>query len=266
MFELTEINIFPIKSLRGTRPRSAKLSDRGLALDRRRMLVNEEGVFVTQRQQPTMSQLQVDVEGESLRVSDRRGRCDDVVVPLSCDTDESMDVRVFQDTCKAKVYSDGINRWFSDRIGVPLRLVFMPDDSDRPIDRQFSINSEQVSFADNYQVLIIGEASLADLNSRLEKPVSMDRFRPNLVFSGGEAFDEDKWKRIRIGQVEFFGVKLCPRCVLTTVDPETSKMGREPLRTLASYRTMDGGAMFGQNLLHGDSGEIQVGDHIEVLA
>ena len=264
MLQIKQINIFPIKSLGAIRPDSATLSDRGLTLDRRRMLVDPTGRFVTQRQQPIMSQLAVELEGDSLRITDRRGGCEHLVVPLEC-TGATCDVTVFNDTCHAHVYSDDINDWFSDRLGIPVRLVYMPDDADRPIDPDYSINDEQVSFADNYQVLIIGEASLTDLNSRLAEPVSMDRFRPNLVFTGGDAFAEDRWKCIRVGDVEFHAVKLCPRCVLTTVDPETSKMGREPLKTLASYRTFDGGAMFGQNLLHGNKGTIRVGDRIELV-
>lgn len=265
MLTVSGINIFPIKSLGGIQTQSACLTDRGLKHDRRWMLVDREGKFLTQRTVPIMSQLMVSIEGDHLRVQNRRENGDDLLIPTQSDEWSPRVVTVFADTCNALVYPQAINDWFSERIGVACELVFMPDDADRPVDPDYSITGEQVSFADGYPALIIGESSLTDLNSRLDEPVTMKRFRPNLVFSGGEPFCEDHWKQIQIGSVEFAAVKLCARCVLTTVDPLTSEKGREPLKTLATYRKQEKGVMFGQNLLHPAEGKINVGDAIKVI-
>ena len=264
MLSLSQINLFPIKSLGGTSQNSVRLTDRGLENDRRRMLVDQNGKFLTQRTHPVMSQLLVSIQGNNLHVCDRRGS-DTTVIPMIADQWRPVRVTIFADTCDALAYPKGISDWFSQRIGESCELVYMPDDSNRPIDPKLSTNNEQFSFADGCQVLIVGEASLADLNARLEKSVTMDRFRPNLVFSGGESFEEDTWKRIRIGNSEFTAAMPCARCVLTTVDPVSGETGKEPLKTLASYRKQEDGVMFGQNLLHGAEGEVCVGDKIEVL-
>ncbi|QDT95910.1 MOSC domain-containing protein [Gimesia aquarii] len=265
MLTLTGINIFPIKSLGGIQAQSAKLTDRGLKHDRRWMLVDQAGKFLTQRTVPVMSQLLVSIKGNHLHVQNRKVNDDDLLVPMQSDEWSPRDVTVFADTCKAFAYPQVINDWFSERIGVSCELVFMPDDADRPVDPDYSITGEQVSFADGYPALMIGESSLTDLNSRLDEPVTMERFRPNLVFSGGAPYCEDEWKQIQIGAVKFTAVKLCARCVLTTVDPLTSEKGREPLKTLATYRKQEQGVMFGQNLLHPAEGEIKVGDEIKVI-
>ncbi|NKB82077.1 MAG: MOSC domain-containing protein [Nitrospirales bacterium] len=262
---LTEINIFPIKSLGGIRAQCATLTDRGLKYDRRWMLVDQEGKFLTQRTRPIMSQLLVDVQGDNLYVRNRQVKDDDLLIPVQSDRWHPRSVTVWKDECQALAYPKVINDWFSKRIGVTCELVYMPDDSDRPVDANLSIAKEQVSFADSFPMMIIGESSLADLNARLDEPVSMDRFRPNLVYSGGQAFAEDSWKRIRVGSIEFAVIKPCPRCVMTTVDPLTSEVGHEPLKTLTTYRKQKNGVMFGQNLLHAVDGEIKVGDVITVI-
>lgn len=265
MLTLTQINLFPIKSLGGIRVGSVALTNRGLQYDRRWMLVDSKGNFLTQRTLPVMSQLQVSLQPDNLVVTDRREHGAPLTVPMLLNGENRIRATVFGDTCDAWSYSTTINSWFTRRLGVDCRLVYMPDDADRPVDKAFRRNQEQVSFADGFPALIIGESSLGDLNARLDAPVTMDRFRPNLVFSGGEPFAEDLWRHVKIGEAEFYGVKLCARCVLTTVDPVTSQVGPEPLKTLATYRKQERGVMFGQNLLHGSDGEIAVGDRIEVL-
>ena len=141
----------------------------------------------------------------------------------------------------------------------------MRDETQRLVDRAFAADNEIVSFADAYPFLIIGQSSLDDLNNRLKEKLPMNRFRPNFVFSGGEPFSEDKWKKIRIGEVVFHFVKPCSRCVTTTVNQDTAEKKEEPLKTLSTYRRVNNKIYFGQNLLHDGNGILKVGDEIEIL-
>lgn len=262
---LTQINLFPIKSLGGVRPKSATLTSRGLEHDRRWMLVDGDGVLVSQRTAPMLSQLLVSIDREELRVCDRRAPAEELIIPTAIEGQASRTVTVHGDTMTAVSCESRAHDWFSERAGVECELVYMPDDSDRLVDPDLGAVEQQLSFADACPALVIGEASLADLNSRLDEPVTMDRFRANLVFSGGGAYEEDDWRRIRIGDIEMRVVGPCARCVMTTVDPLTSEMGQEPLKTLSTYRRQNGGVMFGQYVLHGSEGTIHVGDEITVI-
>jgi len=268
--ELTQINVYPIKSLGGIRLNQANLTDRGLELDRRWMLVNADGKFLTQRDHPELALLGVSVQESQLVVSHKQDRDQAISIPMnplaSKDIGSSIRVVIWQNICEATVYPAHVNQWFSNYLSQDCRLVFMPEGTHRPVDPDHSRPGDVVSFADGFPYLIIGESSLDELNSRLASPISMDRFRSNLVFRGGPAFTEDTWRRICIGSAEFQVAKPCPRCVMTTVDPETAETGVEPLRTLATYRRDEtGGVMFGQNLLHAGQGTLQTGMKIEVL-
>tara|TARA_B100001559_G_C16246231_1_gene504803 strand:- start:287 stop:721 length:435 start_codon:yes stop_codon:yes gene_type:complete len=142
----------------------------------------------------------------------------------------------------------------------------MPDSSRRDVDPDFAKNSARTSFTDGFPFLLIGIASLEDLNQRLEEPVEMRRFRPNLVISGSEAFEEDRMKRIQIGEISFQVAKPCGRCRVTTVDPDRGEFsGKDPLKTLAGFRRQNGEALFGQNLIHEQQGRIRVGDSLKIL-
>lgn len=169
-------------------------------------------------------------------------------------------VEVWGDRCLAWSMGNDARIWFSTMLGTPCELVYMPDESDRPTDHGAFGRENQVSFADSYPFLLISEASLADLNQRLDTPIPMNRFRPNLVVSGCDAFSEDHWTEIRIGNVPFQVAKSCSRCTIPTVDQATGKRSPEPLKTLATYRHWDGQIWFGQNLIHHTLGTLNVGD------
>jgi uncharacterized protein YcbX len=158
-------------------------------------------------------------------------------------------------------------QWLTTFLGAPCRLVRMADDFVRATNPTYSVGLEgQLGFADGYPFLLTTEASLADLNSRMAVPLPMNRFRPNIVVTGSPPFAEDGWQRIRIGGITFAVVKPCARCVITTVDQATAATAREPLRTLATFRQVQGkGVMFGQNLIHTAMGTIRVGDAMDVL-
>ena len=263
---LSELNIYPVKSLRGISLKEAVVEERGFQYDRRWMLVDRERKFITQREVPRMATVGIEVGPSGMRVTSNGSGT--LEVQAEPETGETAYVTVWSAKVKAEFYSEEVDRWFSDAIGSECRLVVMPEASKRVVPPpSVRLFKDTVSFADAYPYLLIGEGSLADLNSRLESPVPMNRFRPNLVVAGSEAFAEDKWKRIRIGSTEFHVVKPCARCVMTTVNQSAGvKEGKEPLATLSSYRNRDGKVLFGQNLIaEKPGGIVRVGDEIEVL-
>ncbi len=236
--KLSEVNIYPVKSLKGIALAESVVETRGLRYDRRWMLVDADGQFMTQREFPRMALIETSVNGSGLKVC-FDGR--ELAVPDEA-AEGPVEVGIWEGPVAAAMFGDDVNGWFSDVLDVECRLVTMPQTTRRRIPPEFAVDpdGDQVSFADAYPFLLIGEASLGEVNARLGVPVPMNRFRPNLVVSGSEAFAEDSWKKIRIGETIFHLVKPCARCVLTTVDQATGvKDGKEPLKTLASFRTFD---------------------------
>jgi uncharacterized protein YcbX len=261
---LSALYIHPVKSLAGIAVDSFRLTDRGPEHDRRWMLVDHSGRFLTQRVHPRMALLTTAIQGDRLVISDRRHPDEGVEVPIRPTVGEELRVGIWEDECEAIHPSPEASEGLSKRLGVPVRLVYMPDGSRRPVDPDFARQGEITSFSDGYPLLIIGQSSLDDLNERLDSPVAMERFRPNLVFSGGAPYAEDGLRRFTIAGIRFHGVKPCARCVLTTVDPLTAETGSEPLRTLSTYRTLGGKVLFGMNLLHEGDGVLRVGDALAI--
>ncbi|MCY7346301.1 MAG: MOSC domain-containing protein [Pyrinomonadaceae bacterium] len=266
---LSEINIYPIKSLGGISLKSAIVENRGLQFDRRRMLVDENNKFLTQREFTQMATIGVEILKSGLSVSAGNKSLE---IPFDTDSEATTSVKIWSSRCRAKVYGKEFNDWFSDVLQTSCKLVLMPEEATRKVNYFYAVHpTDAVSFADGYPVLLIGEESLTDLNSRLEKSVPMNRFRPNLVVSGADAFAEDGWKQIKIGSAVFHVVKPCGRCVMTTIDQISGvRQGIEPLKTLASYRvpkrSVKKKILFGQNLIAENVGEIlNVGDRIEVV-
>lgn len=211
------------------------------------MLVDEEGRFITQRVVPALSGVEVRLTSRGIQVC-VPGR--PVVDRETPDGEESrVRVTVWKDTVDAIPVASVIDEWLSHYLGRSVRLMFMPETARRGLDPDYGETEDDVSFADGYPVLLISQASLDDLNNRLDLPIPMNRFRPNLVVTGCEPFEEDLWKVIRIGSMRFRVVKPCARCMITTIDQETGVSGIEPLRTLASYRQVTNKVMFGQNLI-----------------
>lgn len=263
---LSEIWIYPIKSLAGIRLQRSNVKQKGLVYDRRWMLVDEAGRFLTQREHPEMSQFQLTMNTEELTILNRVSS-QLIVLDLKDEkVGESLSTIVWDDEVEAIEVGPIYSQWFSDQLKIRCKLVFFPESHKRDVDPDYATKNEQVSLADGYPFLIIGQASLDDLNKRLKEPIPMNRFRPNFVFTGGEPFEEDRWKNFRIGSNRFIAVKPCSRCVLTTVDQRTGVKGTEPLATLASYRKYGGKINFGQNLLAIDYDGIQEGDEIELEA
>nr|BFD43447.1 MOSC domain-containing protein [Pseudomonas sp. FFPRI_1] len=264
---LSALYRYPLKSARGETLQQISLDKLGLEGDRRWMLVDEaSGRFLTQRAVARMSQLSAlwnDQGGLTLEASGFNA----LDVPLPASDAPLRGVTIWQDTLRVPDAGDEAGEWVSRFIGKPTRLVHVPLERARTTAAGYGKDDDQVAFADGFPLLLIGQASLEDLSSRVGRPLEMLRFRPNLVIEGSGAFAEDGWKRIRIGEVEFRLVKSCSRCILTTIDPQTGERSadREPLATLQKYRGREDGAMFGQNLVNDTAGRLQVGMAVTVL-
>ncbi|MCB0835122.1 MAG: MOSC domain-containing protein [Bacteroidetes bacterium] len=265
--QLTEINIYPVKSLGRVQLSQSSLTDRGLMHDRRWMIVDEHNQFITQRKIPSIAVIQPQLTDRELILSHPNGSS--ARVPLVSDGGEEINVQIFDQICLAishQNHSTELNNWLSNILGLTCKLVYMPDQSHRFVKEKYGAADKIVSFADGFPYVIIGEASLNYLNQKLENPVPMTRFRPNFVFSGGEPHEEDKWSQIKIGTVHFRAVVQWGRCMVTTVDQNTGVKETEPLKTLNTYRKKDDKVVFGMTLIGPSSGIVSVGDLIEPLS
>jgi uncharacterized protein YcbX len=265
MLQVSELFVYPIKSLGGIKVSSAFVTNRGLQYDRRWMLVDNTNKFMTQREIPALALFQVSITLEGLQVQHKQNGAV-LMIPFHTQTGEEITVQIWEDVCTALPVSPEADSWFSQLLSLSCRLVFMPDASRRPVDEHYAIDNEITSFSDAYPIMIIGQSSLDDLNNRLMTPLPINRFRPSIVFTGGEPFEEDTLERFVINDIHFYGVKLCYRCVVTTISQENGIKGKEPLKTLASYRMKNNKIYFGQNLLHKGEGIIKTGDSLHVKA
>ncbi len=260
---LSEINIYPIKSAKGISVQSAFVERRGIQFDRRWMVVDSSGVFLSQRGFPRLALISTHLGSDTLHVN--APGMSPLTLALNPSGAGSIRVHVWDDAVDAISVGDEAQKWFSTYLDMPSRLVFMPENSIRHVEPEFALHNDIVSFADGFPLLLISQHSLDDLNNRLVTPVPMNRFRPNVVVNDSSAFAEDRWKKIRIGTMLFYIVKPCSRCITTTVDQETGIQGKEPLATLSQFRKVDGNVLFGQNLIPENVGTITVGDRIEII-
>ena len=265
IMQLQDIYVYPIKSLGGVRLSQAQAEIRGFSLDRRWMLVDKNGGFLSQRTHHQMALLQVLFAEDRLRVVHKQNPEWTHDIPLEPETNEFVSVKVWGDTMIGQLANPSSDKWFSKMLNFPCQLVYMPDSTKRYVNEKYAANNEIVSFADAMPYLLIGQKSLDNLNEKLEQPLPMNRFRPNLVFSGGEAFQEDDWDLIQIGDCQFKVTKPCARCIITTVDQSTAVAGKEPLRTLAKYRAVDKKVLFGQNLIALTTGTLKAGDSVRPI-
>ncbi|MDY7228853.1 MOSC domain-containing protein [Hyalangium rubrum] len=262
---LSHLFIHPLKSTRGLSLTRATVEPMGLENDRRWMLVRSDGSFITGRENPSLVLVSAVPSERGLRVS-APGH-PDLEVPVPPADAPRLEITIWKDQCSAPQAGQEADRWFSRYLGEPTHLVFVDARMERPVDPHYAAPGDRVGFTDGFPLLLVGQASLEELNRRLPRPITMEHFRPNLVVEGSEPFAEDSWKRLRVGEVELEVVKPCARCVFTTVDPRTGQKAAdgEPLRTLATFRRSEGKVMFGQNVLVRRPGTLQVGDPVQVL-
>lgn len=267
---LAAIHRFPVKSCRGESVAAAAVEPWGLAGDRRWMVVDDEGVFITAREVNELLLVHPEITPYGLRLSAPDLPPLEVATP---DPAARVPVRIWRSELTAAAAGPEADAWFGKALGRSARLVHLDDPTCRATSPDFSEPGDRVSFADGYPLLLTTEESLAALNDQVlaaaatgRDPLPMARFRPSVVVSGVEAWAEDDWRRIRIGPAVFRAVKGCARCVITTIDPDTAVREREPIASLARTRRWDGATWFGVNLIPDTAGAtIHVGDRVEVL-
>lgn len=261
---LSEIYIYPVKSLGGISVDSAIAETRGLKYDRRFLLVDENAMFMTQRDFPQLALLKLSYSEKGFKVLNTKDNSH-LIIPFESDSNKNISVTIWDDVCKAVKLGNDFDDWFSNAAGKKCSLVYMPDDEKRIVEKKYINDEHIVSFADAYPFLIIGQASLEDLNSRLQRPIPMNRFRTNFVFTGGNPYEEDYWKDFKISDAKFKAVKPCARCVITTTDQDTAERSVEPLKTLSDYRKINNKVMFGMNVVCNKPGIVSINQKIELL-
>ncbi len=267
MIQISALNIYPVKSMAGISLSCSAVDKMGLEYDRRWMVVSPQGKFITQRSHPQMALIQPHLNQGQLILSSFG--LEDHIVPAVNSDSPSQSVLVWNDTVQAKHLSKETDRWLQHTIGEPCHLVYMEASEVRQCDLSYAQQGDRTGFSDGFPLLLISEASLEDLNQKLvqnsSKPVTMQRFRPNLVVKGCDAFAEDQWQNIHINQISFRIVKPCSRCIVTTVNPKLGIVSSpEPLRTLATYRKKANKILFGQNVIHNQTGVLNVGDCVKI--
>jgi len=261
---LSSLIYYPIKACRGHEVDASLVERMGLERDRRMMVVTNDGAFLTQRVHPRLALV--------------TPHLNDGILTLSAPDFDSLQLGIqtagtpwLVNIWKSKGVQaidqgEEATRWFSDWLGASVRLVHIADGYQRTVNAKYAINADDhTGFADGYPILLISEESLHDLNSRLENPLPMNRFRPNIVVKGCEPFAEDTWNRIRIGDVELAVVKPCARCLVTTIDKQTLEKSKQPLKTLATFRRHELGVIFRQNVIPRNEGRLRLGMNVEIL-
>lgn len=262
MIKVRSLHIYPIKGMMGSSVDSAKTLERGFEHDRRYMLIDKNGTFISQRTHPQLvffnpkivnDQVIVEHEDKSFKISPSS--------PLR----HTVETTIFDQLVPATEVSQSANDWFSSILEEDVRLVKMTKNDIRYKELIKGPKRVEVSFADGYPYLIIGTASLDKLNTLLKEPIGMERFRPNIVVETTEPHVEDRWNDIQIGNSELFVVKACARCPVVTTDQKLGSRSKEPLRTLASYRRKEKKVYFGANAISRRDSCINIGDEVVVL-
>ena len=275
---ISQLYRYPVKSMGGVKLEQARIDRFGVEKDRRWMLVDNNGKFITQRNIAQMTLLDVTESefaggdwgltieaSQNLELSEQCEQTLSFSVSKHFALNTLVSVEVWGDVCEGRVADDFINQWLSLALDIPCRLVFMEGTYYRNVDKEYAQNNETVSFADGFPLLLTTESSLEAFNQYLESPIEMLRFRPNLVISGNQGFAEDNWKRLRVGEVEFCVVKPCSRCVIPTINQFTARKEPAVFKVLKQHRSIGREVYFGQNLLAMNTGTISVGDKVEIV-
>lgn len=262
---VADLCIYPVKALQGGSVATSAVEPWGLSQDRRWMVVKPDGRFLTQRDFPSMARIKTRTTEEGLWLA--HGADGDLRIPFPTPQAQRRQVSVWRDEVPALDAGREAADWLSAVLGIACGLVYLDDTMARPVDPAFATPEDRTAFSDGFPILLASIASLDALNAEMAAAVPMARFRPNIVVSGNAAWDEDRWRRIRIGTVTFRIVKPCSRCIVTTVDQQTGERPdkSEPLKTLGRIRRAPGGVMFGQNLIPDGPGPIAIGDRVEIL-
>ncbi|MDH5302277.1 MAG: MOSC N-terminal beta barrel domain-containing protein [Gammaproteobacteria bacterium] len=262
--EVSGLTIYPLKSAAGVQVERIELDRFGFVGDRRWMVVDDAGRFLTQRRLPRMCLLQAQTdENDSLTLTAPGMDVLHTPAPFYA---ESTVVQIWNDECAAIDAGDDAARWLQQFLGCSCRLVYFPEESVRQVDTTYARAGELTALSDGFPILLISEASLSDLNNRLAAPVTMDRFRPNLVVKGCLPFAEDGWKTLALGSLRLRVVKPCSRCIIPNIDQQSAQTQSEPVATLTTFRRQENKVMFGQNVVHEGRGSLAIGDRLEIIA
>jgi len=263
MITVKSLHIYPVKSCRGISLESAEVVTTGFRWDRRWMVVDPIGSFLSQRTHPVMATVITRLESDRLVVA-APGR-PDLTIDLAEPSRDSRPVVVWNDTCRAVSEGATAADWFSELLDTPCELVRQAPTERRLVDPRYAEADDLVSFADGFPFLLLSDASVDELNRHLDAPISAARFRANIIVTGCPPHAEDNWRSITIGSVAFEVSKPCARCVIVNTDQLDGARSSEPLTTLATYRTVNGKVLFGQNLVHRNTGMLSNGDRVTAI-
>jgi len=269
---LASIHVYPVKAMRAVDLGESLVEPWGLAGDRRWLVVDPTGRFVSQREEPQLARVVARYDGPDLAITlSAPGRARITVAAPRADAGAPLlPVSVWRSGLRVAAAGQEADDWLSGYLDRPVRLVHLDDPLRRPVDQEYGAPGDTVSFADGYPLLLTNASSLDELGKWLaddgDEPVPMNRFRPNVVVAGAEPWEEDQWRRIRIGAVAFRVAKPCGRCIVTTTDQATGQRGSQPLTMLGRKRRLGQDLVFGQNLIPDERGVIRVGDPVDILA
>jgi uncharacterized protein YcbX len=261
---LSQLFVYPVKSLGGISVSEWPVDGNGLRFDRKWMIVDSAGKFLSQRRLPKMALIRTCIDGDRLILS--TAARDNLVLELYPRGGDDMAVEIWHDRCVARSVSPAADAWLSDVLQTDCRLVYHPNDRQRLVDQNYALPNDHTAFSDGFPFLILSDGSLKALNQALDIPVSISRFRPNIVLTGCDAYAEDYWRSIQINSIKFRLPKPCSRCSIPAIDPDTGEVGKEPLTTLSRLRKWGNNIYFGQNALHDNQGTLKIGDSVTVLA
>lgn len=262
IYTLSDIIIYPVKSLAGIHLNQCQVTKTGFQYDRKWMLIDNQGQFLSQRRLPKMALIKTALTANQLILSAPNQQ--DLILALTPADGEVIVSTIWHDQCRARSVSLDADRWFSNFLQTDCRLVYLPDDIIRPVNANYADVSDQVAFADGFPFLLISENSLHALNQAMQLNLTMTRFRPNLVIANCPSYAEDSWREIRIGTIDFRLPKPCSRCAVPTIDTDTAQTGKEPLTTLNRLRKWQNKVYFGQNAIHNQCGTLTVGDSVQI--
>jgi uncharacterized protein YcbX len=259
---LSQLYLYPVKSLAGISVPAWPVTATGLQYDRQWMLIDADGQFLSQRRLPAMALIKTALTDTQLILS--APHQDDLYLPLTPAAGDTLPCTIWHDHCQAHHVSAAADQWLSAFLKQDCRLVYLPDSVPRPVDTAYATPDDRVAFADGFPFLIVSENSLANLNEAMRLQLPMTRFRPNLVVSGCAGYAEDGWRELSIGEIGFRLPKPCSRCSVPAIDPDTAQTGKEPLATLNRTRRWQNKIYFGQNALHDQAGILSVGMAVNI--
>ncbi|MGZ4968426.1 MAG: MOSC domain-containing protein [Methylobacter sp.] len=259
---LSGIFVYPVKSLAGISANSWLVTEKGFQHDRKWMIIDNDRQFLSQRKLPKMALIKTALTDKNLILS--APDMEDLSLPLEPIDGHIINSTIWDDQCDAGSVSTEADQWLGDFLKLDCRLVYQPDDVIRQVDPEYGKPTDNVAFSDGFPFLVISENSLAALNHEMQLNLPMNRFRPNLVISGCPAYEEDGWREISIGTIDFRLPKPCSRCAIPAIDQETAQTGKEPLTTLNRTRKWQNKVYFGQNALHDQCGQLTVGDSVHI--